>query len=133
MKPIAAIILVSCLSTTAQAVETGMLTLACKGTAVTGHEDAKPDPVSTGLRVNFTAGTVQGFTVTGSLDVPIKITGIDKATVAFAGSSGPDWSLLGSIDRLTGEVEALYMTKDGTGPLLSVNYALKCRPTQRKF
>jgi hypothetical protein len=131
MKP-AAIILVAGLSTTAQAVEKGTLALACKGTAVAGREDAKPDPVSMGLRVNFTAGTVQGFVVTGSLDVPIKITGMDKTTVAFAGSSGSDWSLLGSIDRVTGEVEALYMKTVGTGPLLSINYALKCRPTQRR-
>ena len=44
MKPAAAIILVVGLSTAAQAVETGTLTLACKGTTVTG--EGAPDPLS---------------------------------------------------------------------------------------
>ena len=47
-------------ATTAQAVETGALTLACKGTAVAGYEDAKPEPFSMSLIVSFTAGTVFG-------------------------------------------------------------------------
>ena len=114
MKPAAAMILVAGLSTTAQAVETGALTLACKGTTVAGYEDAKPDPFSMSLIVSFTAGTVQGFGTPGFSDPPIKITGINEVTVAFGGSTqaparvlgNSDWSLNGTIDRVTGEVEA---------------------------
>jgi hypothetical protein len=94
MRAAAAIILVAGLSTAAQAVETGTLTLARKGTSVytsssAEPEDEKPEPVSTGLIVNFTAGTVQGFILpgllTGSLDAPVKITAMNEVTVAFEG------------------------------------------------
>jgi hypothetical protein len=44
------------LSTTAQAVETRTLTFACKGTTVSGIPDAKPEPFSMSLIINFTAG-----------------------------------------------------------------------------
>jgi hypothetical protein len=43
----------------AQAAEPATLTLACAGTATTGN--AKPEPISMGIIVNFTAGTVQGL------------------------------------------------------------------------
>jgi hypothetical protein len=138
MKPAAAMILVAGLSTTAQAVETGTLTLACKGTIVAGYEGAKPDPISMGLIVSFTAGTVQGFGDPGLLDVPIKITGINEVTVSFRGSArvlDSDWSMSGSIDRVTGDVDASQISTDPkTGKMItSSGYSLKCRPTQRMF
>jgi len=122
----------------AQAAETGTLTLACKGTTVAGYEGANPDPISMGLIVNFTIGTIQGFGTPGLLDVTVKITGINDVTVAFGGSdrvSGSDWSIMGSIDRVTGDVEA---TQTSTNPTTgktfsSTGYSLKCRPTQRMF
>jgi hypothetical protein len=143
MKSTAAMILVACLSTTAQAVETGTLTLACKGTTVSGIPDAKPEPFSMSLIVNSTAGTVQGFGVPGLRDPPVRITGINEVTVAFGGStaaSAPvpglsNWSLNGTIDRVTGEVEASEMATDAkTGNRIYLtSYSLKCRPTQRMF
>ena len=51
--------IVAGLSMTAQAAEPATLTLACAGTATTGN--AKPEPISMGIIVNFTAGTVQGL------------------------------------------------------------------------
>src|SRR5215813_8450320 len=138
MKPVAAMILAAGLSTMAQAAETGTLTLACKGTTVAGYEGANPDPISMGLIVNFTIGTIQGFGTPGLLDVTVKITGINDVTVAFGGSdrvSGSDWSIMGSIDRVTGDVKA---TQTSTNPTTrktfsSTGYSLKCRPTQRMF
>ena len=53
IKLAAAIILVVGLSTAAQAVETGTLTLACKGTYVLAGQE--PEQLSMGLIVNFTA------------------------------------------------------------------------------
>ena len=67
MNTASAIILVVGLSTAAQAVETGALTLACKGRAVAGYEDAKLEPLSMGLIVNFAAGTIQIDLKTGGL------------------------------------------------------------------
>jgi len=46
---------------TAQAAEPETLTLACKGTTTAGYEGAKPEPISMGIIVNFSTGTVQGF------------------------------------------------------------------------
>jgi hypothetical protein len=43
------------------------------------------------------------------------LTGINEVTVAFSGSSrviSSDWSLSGTIDRVTGEVEASQMLID---------------------
>jgi hypothetical protein len=57
----------------AQAADT-TLTLACQGTTISGLENAKPEPVSMGLSVNFTSRTVQGFGAPGVMDYPVKIT-----------------------------------------------------------
>jgi hypothetical protein len=129
--------------TSAQAVETGALTLACKGTTVSGIPDAKPEPYSMSLIISFNAGTVQGFGVPGLHDPPVRITGINDVIVAFGGSAPAsasmlglsNWSLNGTIDRVTGEVEASEMTTDAkTGnTVYSTGYSLKCRPTQRMF
>jgi hypothetical protein len=48
---------------TAQAAETGTLTLACEGTVADEQADAKPKPISMGMIVNFTARTVAGLPV----------------------------------------------------------------------
>jgi hypothetical protein len=62
------------LSTMAQAAD-AMLTLACQGTVTTGAQPDKPEPVSMGIIVNFTNGTVQGF------NAPVKITAWSDVTV----------------------------------------------------
>jgi len=48
---------------TAQAADT-TLTLACQGTTTVRMEDAKPEPISMGIIVNFTNRTVQGVLAT---------------------------------------------------------------------
>jgi hypothetical protein len=54
---------------------------------VSGHIETaitKPEAISMGIIVNFTARTVQGFGFPG--DDPVKITAWDDVTVAFSGS-----------------------------------------------
>ena len=138
MNPTVAMVLLAGLSTIAQAADTGTLTLACKGTTVAGYQGANPEPISMGLIVNFATRAVQGFGTPGVLDVPVKITGINDVTIAFGGSGRPlnsDWTISGSIDRVTGEVEASETSADPkTGKTFSsTSYSLKCMPTQQLF
>ena len=120
-------------SMTAQAADT-TLTLACQGTVTVyeyprGAADAKPDPYSTGITVNLTAHTVQGF----GMEYPVKITNINAGTIIFSHSE-KQWRLLGQIDRVTGDTEATITNwldvqrREISNEQL---FALKCRPTQR--
>jgi hypothetical protein len=57
-------------------------------------------------------------------------------TVAFGGSSPANQlsnSITGSIDRVTGDVEATSIAMIATKIVTSTSYSLKCRPTQRMF
>jgi hypothetical protein len=120
----------------AQAAET-TLTLACKGPATfTTVKDAKPEPVSMGVIVNFTARTVTGF----EGDYPVTITAFDDLHISFSGSrgNGDYWTIEGSMDRVTGDVEASStkweLTRDLKHKIAwSQLLALKCRPAQRMF
>jgi hypothetical protein len=63
--------------------------------------------------VNFTNRTIQGFGYpgfSGLFDFPVKITGTNEVTVAFHGSNQTGGSITGSIDRVTGDVEARTQT-----------------------
>jgi hypothetical protein len=133
----AALTMVACLSTTAQAADQ-TLTLACQGTTELIATTKKAEPISMGIIVDFTNHTVHGFGYPGSsgqFDFPVKITGMNEVTVAFHGSNQTGASIAGSLDRVTGDVEARTQVSDlKTGDLLSIlRYALKCRPTQRMF
>src|SRR5262249_42201384 len=84
------------------------LTLACQGT-VTVYEyprataaDAKPEPYSTGTTVNLAARTVQTF---GS-EYPYKIIDINAGTIIFRHSE-KQTAIVGQIDRVTGDMEAM--------------------------
>jgi hypothetical protein len=113
------------------------LTLACQGTTTRLMVDPiKPEPVSMGLIVNFTDRTVQGFGLPGVMDYSVKITAWNEVTVSFLGSENKYRSTIrGSMDRVTGDVEATSMVTDAkTGDIvISISYALKCRPAQRMF
>jgi hypothetical protein len=114
-------------SMTAQPAD-AMLTLARQGTGTSGTEDSKPEPISMGIIVNFTARTVTGFTYPGA-DFPMTITMFDDVHILFSGSNkSGNWTILGSIDRVTGDVAAT-----STRSRLSTSYELKCRPAQRMF
>jgi hypothetical protein len=135
----ACIALVVMLVSTAHA-DDATLTLACQGTTTFGTEDVKREPISMGIIVDFTNHTVHGFGYPGSsgrFAFPVKITGMNEVTVAFHGSESRNQveeSITGSIDRVTGDVEARTQVSDSkTGILSILRYALKCRPTQRMF
>jgi hypothetical protein len=121
---IAFIAMVTCLSVTARAADT-TLTLACKGTVT--QNDAKPEPLSIGVIVNFTARTVQGF------EYPVEITAMDDVVVTFARSTQP--TIDGTIDRVTGDLQATFvmLSMKDNKVLLTNYYLLKCRPAQRMF
>jgi hypothetical protein len=118
---------------TAQAAEPETLTLACEGTATLATADAKPEPISMGIVVNFTARTVTGFTYPAS-NVPVAITGYDEVQIVFGGSS-KTWSVGGVIDRVTGKAEATStVSNPQTGSITwSTTYVLKCKPAQQIF
>src|SRR5262249_3647967 len=68
----------------------------------------------------------------------IQITAWNDVTVAFGGSQAfgnQELSIGGSIDRVTGDVEATDLSMDTKthSTVSSLQYALKCRPTQRMF
>ena len=64
------------------------------------------------LIVDFAGGTIRGFDFPDLRGVPVKMTAISDVTIAFGavtrGYDGTvrDWSISGTIDRLTGETAA---------------------------
>jgi hypothetical protein len=129
--------MVTCLPITARAADE-TLTLACQGTATGGTEDAKPEPVSMGIIVNFTKKTVHGFGDPIFGEQLIQITGVTETAVKFSGADkvgNMSRSAMGAIDRVTGDVWVYAgSTVTTTGKTItSTSYALKCRPAQRMF
>jgi hypothetical protein len=124
------------LAATAQAQTAATLTLACKGT-VTSSLNSKPEPLSMGLIINFTTRTVHGFGVPGA-DYPLTITAANETMVTFSGQHKDTFStesLGGSIDRVTGDLDATSSTYDEMAhkPLYRTTFSLQCRPAQRMF
>ena len=109
----------------AENIAAATLALACEGTVADKIKpDAKPEPISMGIVVNFTAWTVIGFR---GANFPVAITNVDEVRISFRGlNSSPGFfaAVYGSIDRVTGAVEA---TTDGLPTLNSLSrYSLKC-------
>jgi len=143
--------MVAGLSMTAQAAEpTGTLTLACEGTStetsphVLGSQrgaDAERISISIGIIVDFAARTVTGFPLPPVLDRPAVIRDVTETTISFTSSftnTTPSGLILtysfdGTIDRVTGAVEAGFMSTTRDGPTWTRSYSLKCKPTQRMF
>jgi len=129
MKGAAAILIVASTSI-AHATEPATLTLTCQGTTTITAEDSKPEPISIGITLNFTARTMVGFYSPSGEGFQVRITGLNEANVAFGGSNKTDtWLIDGNIDRATGDVEASSMIFDQTTRSFvpSVSYSLKCR------
>ena len=128
------------IATTQAAEPTGTVTLACEGTATDKtdlREQAKPEPVSMGLTINFTTNTVAGFErVFPSFSANrVKIIVVDKTTFGFSGTDGTGGAVFGTADRNTGDVEAtMERWNDETNKLQwATGYSLKCKATQRMF
>ena len=85
-----------------------------------------------GIVVNLTDRTVQGFGL--SAVFPLKITEVGDVSVTFSSSEPKptvtQWNIYGSINRVTGDVEAISSALDmKTGQsITSTSFALKCRP-----
>src|SRR5262249_39804434 len=122
---------------TAQA-QPASLRLARQGTTTDSSEpDAKKYPVSMGIVVNFTDHTGQGFYLPELLEIPVKITAANQE-VAFGGQRNSPSTLTssaGSVDRVTGDVEAtLAFFEPKRSKIYSKTISgRKCRPTQRMF
>jgi hypothetical protein len=119
---------------------TGTLTLACKGTATDKtdlREAARPEPVSMGLIIDFTTKTVAGFErVFPSFSAAqVKITGVDDTSIGFSGTDGSGGAVFGTVDRITGDVEAAmeHWNHETNKLKWATGYSLKCKPTQRMF
>jgi hypothetical protein len=118
----------------AQAEDT-VLMLACQGTR--GY---LKEPVSMSIIVNLTKGTLESSSLAFWGFSPINVTIVSETTVIFRGSvQGPlvDQTIDGSIDRVTGDLEATRQVTDPNAdpnaPHLSYTYLLKCKPAQRMF
>jgi hypothetical protein len=115
----------------AQATDT-MLMLACQGTSTINVD--KPEPISMGLIVNFTARTISGFWPY----YPMNIDDMNDVIVVFGLSHNNKDSRIivsGSIDRISGDLDAYEsVTEVKTNKAISMTkYALKCTRTQRVF
>ena len=120
-----------------QAAEPETLTLACEGTAADHIKpDAKPEQITMGIVVNFTARTVAGFTYPGLEEFPVVIRDANEVHITFTGSNESGSSIVaGDINRVTGELWASSTMRDANTSKIvtSSSYSLQCRPTQRVY
>ena len=108
-----------------------VLTLSCDGIMKAEEEQAKPQAITKmGLIVDFDAGVVSGFTgITAPIDE------VNANSVSFKGitthPSGAEWSVRGSIDRITGSLGAAvtWFNPRTNNILTRMNYELICKLT----
>ena len=107
-----------------------VLTLSCAG-KMKAEEQAKPHVITKmGLIVNFDVGVVTGFT-----GITARIDDVNANSVLFKGTtinpSGTEWSVNGSIDRITGSLGAVvtWFNPKTNDLLMRMNYELICKPT----
>ena len=129
-----AVVVALCADVTQAAEPTGTLTLACQGTVTNNTKpDAKPEQITMGIVVNFTARTVAGFTYPGLEEFPVVIRDANEVLITFAGSNESGSSIVaGDINRVTGELWANSTMRDAQTSkiVVSTSYSLQCRPTQ---
>ena len=117
---------------TAQAAEpTETLMLACRGERIwwgAPNTDPVKEQVSMGIIVNFTAWTVNGLGRDWRDAIPIHT--ITETAITFFAERQDDpveASIIGTIDRITGDVDA-GITASGSSGKVSMLYSLKCNP-----
>jgi len=108
-----------------------VLTLSCDGTLKAEEEQAKPQAITKmGLIVNFDTGVVTGFT-----GIAARIDGVNANSISFKGTtahpSGSEWSVHGTIDRITGSLGATvtWFNPKTNNLLIRMNYELICKST----
>jgi len=115
---------------TVQSAETKIVTLSCGGAGTIGN--GKSQPIGkTGVVVNLAEDRV------AFVGYVVPITQADVATITFKGrTKDPEFGLLvsvtGSIDRVTGEMEAK-TTFLGDRSATPNSWALRCKPATRMF
>jgi hypothetical protein len=97
--------------------------LVCEG-KVTQPPGSKPEPVSIGIVINFTARTVTWPDASGFF--PLAITKLNEETVDFRGSNGSR-TITGSINRKTGDTDAILTLREDPKTRRINHYSLKCR------
>ena len=120
---------------TGEAQSTHPLTLGCSGTAFKRSCQYKDHRFIT--VVDFDHHTVSGFFLDlNGFHTPIPITTIDANRIDFHGINKSDLitsSITGSIDRITGTVQASGTTLLQNGDRSVAFYNLQCKPTKRLF
>jgi hypothetical protein len=118
----------------AYAAEKGRLTLVCNGTYEAnsyggpyGPSIGEPQPVtSLGVVVNFSEHEVEAVKFGGHIE------DIDGASISFK-NPGDDFPMSGSIDRVTGALEAFKQIALSSGEKINYSYHLHCKPAKRMF
>jgi hypothetical protein len=95
------------------------------------EEEAKPQPITKmRLIIDFDAGVVTGFT-----GITARIGEVNANSVLFRGTtahpSGTEWSVHGTVDRITGSLGAVvtWFNPKTNNLLIRMNYELICKPT----
>ena len=111
-------------------VKAEVLAVSCDGT-MNAEEQAKPHTITKmGLIVNFDAGVVTGFT-----GITARIDEVNVNSFSFKGTtihpSGAEWSVHGTMDKMTGLVGAAvtWFNPRTNTLLMRMNYELVCKPT----
>jgi hypothetical protein len=111
-------------------VKAAVLTLSCDGT-MKEEEQEKPHAITKmGLIVDFDARIVTGFT-----GITARFEEVNANSVSFKANtthpSGVEWSVHGTIDRVTGSLGATvtWFNPKTNNLLMRMNYELICRPT----
>src|SRR5262245_32032924 len=112
-------------------VKAEVLTLSCDGTMKAEEEQAKPQAITKmRLIVDFDAGVVTGFT-----GITARIDEVNANSVLFKGTtahpSGTEWSVHGTVDRITGSLVAVmtWFNPKTNNLQIRMNYELICKPT----
>jgi hypothetical protein len=117
----------------AQAAEPETQMLACKGTTKDDIPDAKPEPISTSIIIDFKAGIIEGDLAYGRMT----ITDVTNTSITFKGSDTGrkdySYTIDGTIDRVTGATEAVQTSVLNERWTLTKRYSLQCKPTKRMF
>jgi hypothetical protein len=109
---------------TAQAVEPEKLTLACKSTGTGKATDNAMEPISMVIMIDFRAGKIDGF----GKSLPAEIRIIDETKIVFSATDDSRF-VDGNVDRITGDLHATLVIRNGGVVVGSMTYALKCTPT----
>jgi hypothetical protein len=110
--------------------EAAVLTLSCDGTLKSEEEQAKPQSITKMGLINFDAGVVTGFT-----GITARIDEVSANSISFKGTtahpSGTEWSVHGTVDRITGSLAATvtWFNPKTNNLLIRMNYELICKPT----